>query len=415
MTKSFLYRRFGNYLTVYFFIGIIILGIILFSMSQILIYRLRAEYNKTSTAYAVVLSMLISSKIPQATDKLTKDIGDTMAFPVILTDVDGKFIEGKNLDDDVNPATIQGQNKINRMLKEMDSENEPIPVISYRMNPNTKELEKVVQYYFHYMDPEVLKWLRLLPFAQIILIATFFLIGILTYRNIKRDEQVALWVGMAKETAHQIGTPVSSLMGWLELLNEYNFEGLKDDEKEVIEEAIENMSQDIQRLKRISDRFASIGSRPVLKKYKLSDIVKKAVHYARERLPFEQQNIELIENYITDVEVMANPEQISWCIENLFRNSIRSLEGKDDGKIEITVDKDETDKRVKISIEDNGIGMDRKVIKYLFIPGFTTKKTGWGMGLSLVKRIIVDYHQGEIKVESEVGEGSLFILEFPVI
>jgi len=414
-TNRFKGPKFGNYIAVYFFIGLIILGIILFSISHILIQRLQQEYNKTSTAYAIVLSLLISSKIPQVTDKLTGDIGDTMAFPAVITDPEGKYIDSKNLSGDISPTTEIGREKLQGILENMDRDNKPIPIISYRMNPNTKKLEEVVEYYFHYQDPEVVKWLRLLPLGQVVLIAVFFLIGIIAYRNMKRDEQIALWVGMAKETAHQIGTPISSLIGWIELLKDYDFKNISDEEGREISKAFESMTQDIQRLKRISERFASIGARPTLIEYNLEDIVKKAVQYCRQRLSLEEHGIELVEVYKKDTRVLANTEQISWCIENLFRNSIRSLEGKKGGVISLTVDSNENGDRASIIVEDNGMGMSGRIMKHIFDLGFTTKKTGWGMGLSLVKRIIEDYHRGEIKVESREGEGSKFTLILPGI
>lgn len=410
---KYTYRRLANYLALYFFIGILVLGIILFSISQILIQRLQAEYNKTSTAYAIVLSMLISSKIPDVTDKLTSAIGDTMSFPAIVTDVNGNYIDSKNLGEDISYEDPEDREKLNEIMEEMDSENEPIPIISYRMNPNTRELEEVIEFYFHYRDPNVIKWLRFLPVAQIVLIAAFFLIGLLTYRNMKRDEHVALWVGMAKETAHQIGTPISSLLGWIELLSENEFEGLGVEERDEIREALSSMRQDVERLRKISDRFASIGARPTLKEYDLERIVRRAVKYSRQRLPLKE-GIEFVERYKNTTVVLVNPEQLSWCIENLFKNSIRSLEDVSDGRIVIEVDVDKLTDEAKIVVEDNGAGMDRGILRNIFSPGFTTKTTGWGMGLSLVKRIVEDYHQGRIEVESEVLEGSRFIIYLPI-
>jgi len=405
-------RIMGSMAVLYFLIGIVIVGILALIYSQMLINRIRTEVKRTSTAYAIVSSLLISSKIPQVTEKLSHDIGETMNFPTIVTDVEGNVIAAKNTKVKFDSDDPESLEKLKEIAKEMGKVNEPIPVYSYYMNPNTKELERNLMFYFYYKDPTIITLLLWLPLIQIAIIIAFLLLGIMSYTNTKRAESDALWVGMAKETAHQIGTPVSSLIGWIELLREIDLKNLSEKDRSMFEIVIGEVENDIKRLKRISDRFGSIGSAQKLEKENLSLVVKRAIEYSKKRFNTEKEGIELRENYREDIILPLNEEQISWCIENLLKNSIVALERAKNKLIDVKVER--VDNFAEISIKDTGSGIEKSIIPYIFLPGFTTKKYSWGLGLSLVKRIVEDLHNGKIRVISKKKQGTEFIIVLPI-
>jgi hypothetical protein len=406
------FKIMGSMAGLYFLIGIVIVGILALIYSQMLITRIRTEVKRTSTAYAIVSSLLISSKVPQVTEKLSHDIGETMNFPTIVTDVDGNVIAAKNTKVKFDSNDPQSLAKLKEIAKEIGKANEPIPIYTYYMNPNTKELEKNLMFYFYYKEPTIMTLLLWLPLLQIVIIIAFLLLGIMSYTNTKRAESDALWVGMAKETAHQIGTPVSSLIGWVELLREINLKELQEKDRAMFKTVINEIENDIKRLKRISDRFGSIGSTQKLEEDNLSLVVKRAIEYAKNRFNIEKEGIELSENYTEDIILLINEEQISWCIENLLKNSIVALERAKHKLIDIKVER--VDNFAEISIKDSGSGIEKSIIPYIFSPGFTTKKYSWGLGLSLVKRIVEDLHNGKIRVVSKKKQGTEFTIVLPI-
>tara|TARA_B100001758_G_C18306016_1_gene555100 strand:- start:393 stop:1103 length:711 start_codon:yes stop_codon:yes gene_type:complete len=214
----------------------------------------------------------------------------------------------------------------------------------------------------------------------------------------RKSEQNQVWAGMAKETAHQIGTPLSSLMAWVELLKEKNEN----------ESMVEEMGKDIKRLETIIDRFSKIGSQPELKKESIVNLITRSIEYLKSRMPVNTEfEIEIPEN---EIILPVNSILLEWVIENLVRNGVDSIKGK--GEIKITIiDKPNN---VMINVSDNGDGINRSMIKTIFKPGVTTKKRGWGLGLSLSKRIIEDYHNGSIFVlSSEKGKGTTFTIRLP--
>ncbi|MGQ9705901.1 MAG: ATP-binding protein [bacterium] len=405
-------RIMGSMAFLYFLIGIVIIGILALIYSQMLINRIRTEVKRTSTAYAIVSSLLISSKVPQVTQKLSLDIGETMNFPTIVTDVNGNIIAAKNTEVKLDLDDPKSLEKLQEQVKDMGKVNEPIPIYIYYMNPNTKELEKDLMFYFYYKEPPIITLLLWLPLIQISIIIAFLLLGIMSYTNTKRAESDALWVGMAKETAHQIGTPISSLIGWVELLNEINIKNLKEKDRSMLKMIMIEIEKDIKRLKRISDRFGSIGSPQKLTKENLSLVVKRAIEYAKKRFNTEKEGIELRENYVEDIILPLNEEQISWCIENLLKNSIVAMEGSKNKLIDVNIKR--VDNFAEISIKDTGSGIEKSNIPYIFLPGFTTKKYSWGLGLSLVKRIVEDLHNGKIRVASRKREGTEFTIVLPI-
>ena len=254
----------------------------------------------------------------------------------------------------------------------------------------------------HYGDSEFVTQLKYFPFVQIIIAALFIVLGYIGFSSIKRSEQSNIWVGMAKETAHQFGTPISSLMGWLEMLK------LNYKEPDKVLDVTEEITNDVEKLNKITYRFSKIGSKPQMQKTIVFEELKKVTNYFERRLPQTGKSVALgIEG---DKEVCAemNPELFEWVIENLIKNSLDAIEEKT-GKINISVS--EAKKNIVIEINDSGKGIDIKRRKDVFRPGYSTKRRGWGLGLSLAKRIVEGYHGGKIYVKSSVhGEGTTFTI-----
>ena len=298
--------------------------------------------------------------------------------PMIKLDYDGK-IEINNIKNVKASDTV----KINKLILQFKSENNPIPIYL-----NGKKISTL-----YYGNSSTLNKLKFYPIALILFTISFVLITVLFYKNLKSSEINRLWSSMAKETAHQIGTPLSSLIGWTELI--------KNKTKNT--PYISEIEKDINRLTTISERFGKIGSKPKLEKYDLKIEIGKTVKYLNERI---SDNIKIDFKPIdSNIYANLNPQLFSWCLENIIKNSVDAIEKK--GKISIQVETDS--EHIYIYIMDNGKGMSKKLFKSIFEAGYTTKKRGWGLGLSLAKRIIEDYHLGKIKVlESKINAGTTF-------
>ena len=298
--------------------------------------------------------------------------------PMIKMDYDGK-IEINNIKN----VKVSDTVKINKLILQFKSENNPIPIIM-----NGKKISTL-----YYGNSSVLNKLKFYPVALILFTISFVLITVLSYKNLKISEINSLWSSMAKETAHQIGTPLSSLIGWIELI--------KNKSKNT--PYINEIEKDVNRLTTISERFGKIGSKPKLEKHNLAIEIGKTVKYLNQRI---SDNIKIDFKQIeSNIYANINPQLFSWCLENIIKNSVDAIE--DIGTISIEVQNDSD--HLYIYIKDNGKGMSKKLFKNIFEAGYTTKKRGWGLGLSLAKRIIEDYHLGKIKVlESKINEGTTF-------
>ena len=297
---------------------------------------------------------------------------------MIKLDYDGR-IEINNIKN----VKVSDTVKINKLILQFKSENNPIPIFL-----NGKKISTL-----YYGNSSVLNKLKFYPVALILFTISFVLITVLFYKNLKISEINSLWSSMAKETAHQIGTPLSSLIGWIELIKS----------KSKSTPYINEIEKDVNRLTTISERFGKIGSKPKLEKHNLAIEIGKTVKYLNERI---SDNIRIDFKQIeSNIYVNMNPQLFSWCLENIIKNSVDAIEDK--GKISIEVQNDSD--HLYIHIKDNGKGMSKKLFKNIFKAGYTTKKRGWGLGLSLAKRIIEDYHLGKIKVlESKINEGTTF-------
>ena len=308
-----------------------------------------------------------------------KIIENNSNIPMILVNDKGEIEYFQNLDSvkASKPAYLEKQ------LIEMKAENEPIEV-SYK--GKNKQ-------FIYYRNSDLLNRLTYYPIALILILFLFLSVIYMFYNSNKAAETNKLWTGMAKETAHQIGTPLSSLLGWIAILKM----------EKIDDKYVEEIEKDVSRLNTIANRFSKIGSTPELEKENIVAITKQAFDYLESRSS-KQISFSFFTSD-TNIYTNLNTELFGWVIENLIKNAIDAMLGK--GKLSLNIEN--TSKKVKITISDTGKGMPKKLFKQIFKPGFTTKKRGWGLGLSLSKRIVSDYHKGKIFVQkSEIDKGTTF-------
>jgi signal transduction histidine kinase len=305
-------------------------------------------------------------------------ISDNNTIPVILTDTSGQMITYRNLDS----VNMLKKDYVLGQITEMRKQHQPIEIPLTKGNKN----------YILYRDSVVLVKLRYYPYFQLSVIALFLIVSYLAFSASRKAEQNQVWVGMAKETAHQLGTPLSSLIAWLEILK---MKGLS------VEYAGE-IQKDIQRLQTITERFSKIGSAPALQKENLLQVMEHSVNYIKSRTS-DKIIFDVKAPQNADVFAPINVPLFEWVIENILKNSIDAMNGE--GKIAVKI----TDQQqfAYIDISDTGKGISKSAFKTIFKPGYTTKSRGWGLGLSLSKRIIEEYHDGQIFVKSsEPGKGT---------
>ena len=308
-----------------------------------------------------------------------KIIENNNNIPMILVNDKGEIEYFQNLDSvkALNPKYLAKQ------LIEMKAENQPIEV-SYK--GKNKQ-------FIYYRNSDLLNRLTYYPIALILILFLFVSVIYMFYSSNKVAETNKLWTGMAKETAHQIGTPLSSLLGWIAILKM----------EKVDDKYVEEIQKDVSRLNTIANRFSKIGSTPELEKENVVAITKQAFDYLESRS--SKQISFSFTTSDTEIYTNLNTELFGWVIENLIKNAIDAMLGK--GQLDLNIEN--TTKKVKITVSDTGKGMPKKLFKQIFKPGFTTKKRGWGLGLSLSKRIVSDYHKGKIFVQkSEIGKGTTF-------
>ena len=363
--------------TIIIFSSIIILSILWNTFLFVQNFK-QEERNKMELWSLATLELVnIQAKISNLTLEVLKKNTTT---PMIKVDNNG-LIEVNNIPE----LNLKDTLEIKRLINKFKSENQPIEI-----NLGNEKISTL-----YYGNSSLLNKLKYYPATLLIIAAIFGFIAFLFFKNSKIAEINKLWSAMAKETAHQIGTPLSSMMGWIELSK-------VRPEKKYLNE----IEKDIERLNIISERFSKIGSSPKLINLNISDEIEKTVNYLSARI---STNIKL--EFIkpkSKIKANINPQLFSWCIENLIKNGIDAI--KDSGYIKIRISKDQNNTNIYIS--DSGMGIPKSSFKKIFKPGFTSKKRGWGLGLSLAKRIIEDYHLGEIRVyKSDKGNGTTMLIK----
>ncbi|MBO4820443.1 MAG: HAMP domain-containing histidine kinase [Prevotella sp.] len=357
-------------------------------ISQYLVRDLSIEERHKMEVWAEAMRSLNNADENTDLNLVLKVIDGNNTIPVIVLDKDGEAstfrnisLEGKDYEDSMRCAAEKGQS----MLKAGNA------VKIYLDENGTDDF-----IYVCYDDSVMIKRLHSWPYIQLGIVMVFVVVAIFALLTSKRAEQNKVWVGLSKETAHQLGTPISSLMAWTEILKET----YPDDD------LLPEMDQDVRRLQLIADRFSKIGSMPELTPTNLSDVMGHVVEYMNRRTSAKVvMHTELPEeNVIADI----NPSLFEWVIENLCKNAVDAMEGEGS----ITLHLERLEGKVVIDVTDTGKGIKKKDLRNVFTPGFTTKKRGWGLGLSLAKRIVEEYHKGKIYVKSsEVGKGTTFRIE----
>jgi signal transduction histidine kinase len=362
----------------------IIIGISSLFVTNSLVKSLAYEEKKKIEIWAYATNQMVNISDDGNFSLAIKVMESNENIPIILADENDSILNYRNL----NPISEITDEYLQKQLAIMKQQNEPIEIQVF------EEYKQLL----YYKDSILLTRLRYYPMFQLGLITLFMFIAYLAFSSARKAEQNQVWAGMAKETAHQLGTPLSSLMAWVELLKS------KAETKDMVLE----MEKDVARLETITDRFSKIGSKPTLENKNIVKVVEEATNYLKSRLP-EKVIIEVYSekpSIIVPVSVVL----LNWVIENICKNAVDAMKGE--GLIKIEMEQDET--YVKIHIKDTGKGIEPGLMNSIFKPGVTSKKRGWGLGLSLSKRIIQEYHKGRIYVKSSVeGEGTTFSILIP--
>ena len=358
-------------------------------VSHYLVRDLEYEERARMEIWAEAMHTLSTADENADLNLVLKVLEQNNNIPVIVTDANGEVQISRNVASVTSVKNISSADSIARlkeMARTMESQGR---VIKVQIGEESKDFLKVC-----YDDSLLLTRLEYYPYIQLAVVMLFIIIAIFALLASKKAEQNKVWVGLSKETAHQLGTPISSLMAWTEILRE----NYPDDE------LIPEMDKDVRRLQLIADRFSKIGSAPEMKDVELGELLQHVVEYMNRRT---SQKVEI--KYTTpEITLNVNPQLFEWVFENLCKNAVDAMEGQ--GTIDITAHAD--DRITIIDVSDNGKGITSQNLQEVFNPGYTTKKRGWGLGLSLAKRIIEEYHHGKIYVlASERGKGTTFRIE----
>ena len=380
-----LYHHTGNIKAGLFILGVaLVIGLLAYT--QLLVKNLREDNREIVRLYASLIANVAQEDNDQNLDFIFENIIQKVKFPLIQTDTQNNVQMWKNL-----PENIDSEEQIYRFMSICDKNNNPI-ALTYE----NEKIGKITFGYLHYGDSALISKLQVWSYIEIMAIGFFIFLGFTGFSFIRNNEKKHIWVGMARETAHQLGTPVSALMGWVQWI--------KDHPKK-INEIIPEMEIDLQRLEQINRRFSEMGSESVFEEFDLSIRIEKIIKYLNKRLPSLGKTVKLVNDIQPGIIIIANGSLLAWSIENIIKNSIDSIEERR-GEISISLKKELNE--IKIRIKDNGKGIPKKDWKNIFRPGFSTKKTGWGLGLSLANRIIEDIHKGHMRVlNSTVNKGTI--------
>ena len=380
------YRYVGNIKGFIFLVGVfLVIG--LFSYTGFLSRELREDNREVVKLYAEIIAGAVNDDSNSNIDFIFENIIKKVKFPIIQSDTKKNPQLWTNL-----PKEVSTYEERISLIKSMDVINEPIPLIYF-----DQESEPITFGFLHYGDSSLIQKIKIWTYVEIISIGLFICIGFVGFSYIRHSEKQNIWIGLSRETAHQLGTPVSALLGWLDYLKH---------EKTDLEKILPEIESDIERLQQVNRRFSKMGSKPEVEYFNLSKRISSTLEYLEKRMPSLGGKVILVNKIDPDVKIKANGTLISWAVENLIRNGIDAI-NKENGKIEVALKQDVH--YVKIHITDNGCGIPKKDWKNIFRPGFTTKNSGWGLGLSLCERIINDVHGGKVSVlASSISEGTTF-------
>lgn len=386
--------------------------------------------EQVSTTSGVLARLCADASLPATGNpqlqRLLEDVTAQITFPIVITDTTGlprawkgvgvpaDAVPTETLDSlaaglPISPIHSEAIRKVSARVPELDRRHRPIPMTQ---PAGTRPVGL-----FHYGEPPVLDRLRWMPYLAVGGTGLLLLLGMSGLAGIRAAEKRTIWVGMAKETAHQLGTPLSSLMGWVELLRAHLDSapagGVATIPRQELAETLDDMERDVERLSRIAQRFSQIGSSPQLQLQDVTPIVQEAVQYVRRRLPQRQGDIELRERYGEVPPINLNRELLEWAVENLLTNALDAID-KRPAIIEVAVERRAETEEVEITVSDNGRGMTREQQRRAFETGYSTKRRGWGLGLALARRVVQEYHAGRLEIRSSApGQGTVMVIRFP--
>ncbi|NPA37306.1 MAG: HAMP domain-containing histidine kinase [Chlorobi bacterium] len=366
-------------------IGAITISALTLWYTQNLVEQLKEQERQRMALWAEAMREMTLLDVNASAPSFISDvIINNNTIPVILVDDSDTILYYRNIDVSKNREKAVLQKKLNKMKADSS-------LFVIDLGGGEKQ-------YLYYGDSILIKQLSWFPFVQLFIVSIFVFVAYLAFSGARKAEQDQVWAGMAKETAHQLGTPTSSLLGWIDVLK------MKHSDDELLTE----MNKDVKRLQTITDRFSKIGSKPEMKKVPLNEIIVQSTEYLKKRT---SNKIEFnIETPDEPVIVNLSPVLFEWALENISKNAIDASQGK--GSIKISLKK--YNNQAIIDITDNGKGISKSNFKAIFQPGYTTKQRGWGLGLTLTKRIIEQYHGGKIFVkESEIGKGTTIRIILP--
>lgn len=407
-----------RFLMAYFFLlGVILVAAFLVYTQLYVVQPMRREAERMGSIYAFMHSVTTLDKIELKEGFYVEVIFDTIEnpnFPVVITDELGvpKYWKAIGIPfDDHTPETL---GEVMDRAYMLDLENDPLPFEfpGTEMGSDGEPVRGGPEIWkLHWGASSLEKRLNWLPFVALGVTIVFSGGGYLGFRYIKNREQRSIWVGMARETAHQLGTPLSSLYGWLALLKDEATAMGDGASGKRLKNILEEMDRDTSRLNKIASRFSLIGSTPELRLENVGEVVAETAGYLRARLP---DNVQIAEELADLPTIPLNRELLGWAFENLFKNAADAMEGRG-GRVDISSRIDAKSHRVIIDVRDTGKGIPPHLVKQVFLPGVSTKKRGWGLGLAFAKRIVEDYHSGKIHIrESVLDKGTTFVIALPM-
>ncbi|TDX87199.1 sensor histidine kinase [Epilithonimonas xixisoli] len=378
MIKGFNFLKRINSWVIYFILTFIVAGIALSSF--FLIKHLREKETERIRTLATAMRYLQDTEIDSRITELAFYVVDeNQDLPIIVTDKNRNLLESRGISDEI----LKDKERLKAKMAEMENKYPPFEI----------QLPDFNNQYLYYDNSDLMNYLRFYPYLLALFISLYLVFSFWFLRLLKKTDEGFVWAGLAKETAHQIGTPLSSMIGWVEIMKLEDENGL----------GVKELEKDVERLKTISERFSKIGSIPALNDLDINETVQQNFDYLKSRIS-TKVDFTLRKTY-EPVLVPHSRILMSWVIENLVKNAVDAMKGE--GKLELSLYK--KNKSVYIDVTDTGSGMTKQQIRNAFKPGFSTKKRGWGLGLSLTKRVVTEYHKGEVKIaNSEVGKGTTF-------
>lgn len=376
--KGFNFLKRINSWVVYFILTFIVAGIALSSF--FLIKHLREKETERIRTLATAMRFLQDTEIDSRITELAFYVVDeNQDLPIIVTDKNKNLLESRGISEEI----LKDKEKLKAKMTEMESKYPPFEI----------QLPDFKNQYLYYDNSDLMNYLRYYPYILALFISLYLVFSFWFLRLLKKTDEGFVWAGLAKETAHQIGTPLSSMIGWVEIMKLEDENGM----------GVKELEMDVNRLKTISERFSKIGSIPALNDLDINETVQQNFDYLKSRISTKVE-FTLRKTY-EPVLVPHSQILMSWVIENLVKNAVDAMKGE--GKLELSLYK--KNKSVYIDVTDTGSGMTKQQIRNAFKPGFSTKKRGWGLGLSLTKRVVSEYHKGDVRIaSSEVGKGTTF-------